>query len=192
MTIELNLAFSCKRRHFCAFCHQKRVVEFGEWLCEQVLKAVPHRHFIFSIPKILRRYFLYDRRLLSELSHCAWKSLKAFLQITGPEQAATPGAVTAIQPFGDFLISIRRINPHCHVLCIDGTFYGSGSFKVATASDTAPLEKIRAAARVNFLRHLQLRDCKGQSTNLEDDRPYLALQVAPPSRPEWYCTRGTI
>ena len=58
--------------HFCPSCHQKRVVEFGEWLCEQVIKAVPHRHFIFSVPKILRRYFLYDRSLLSELSHCGW------------------------------------------------------------------------------------------------------------------------
>ncbi len=47
-----------KRRHFCPSCHQKRVVEFGEYLCEEVLKAVPHRHFIFSIPKMLRRYFL--------------------------------------------------------------------------------------------------------------------------------------
>ncbi len=55
---EYLLAFSCKRRHFCPSCHQKRVVEFGEWLCQEVLKAVPHRHFVFSIPKILRRYFL--------------------------------------------------------------------------------------------------------------------------------------
>lgn len=65
---EYLLAFSCKRRHFCPSCHQKRVVEFGEWLCQEVLKAVPHRHFVFSIPKILRRYFLYDRKLLSDLS----------------------------------------------------------------------------------------------------------------------------
>jgi ribosomal protein S27E len=55
---EYLLAFSCKRRHFCPSCHQKRVVEFGEWLCLDVLKKVPHRHFIFSITKILRRYFL--------------------------------------------------------------------------------------------------------------------------------------
>jgi hypothetical protein len=55
---EYLLAFSCKRRHFCPSCHQKRVVEFGEWLCANVLKRVPHRHFVFSLPKILRRYFL--------------------------------------------------------------------------------------------------------------------------------------
>ena len=70
---EYLLAFSCKRRHFCPSCHQKRVVEFGEWLCSHVFKKVPHRHFVFSIPKILRRYFLYDRDLLSDLSRCAWE-----------------------------------------------------------------------------------------------------------------------
>jgi len=66
---EYLLAFSCKRRHFCPSCHQKRLVEFGEWLCMDVLKKIPHRHFVFSIPKILRRYFLYDRKLLADLSH---------------------------------------------------------------------------------------------------------------------------
>jgi hypothetical protein len=55
---EYLLAFSCKRRHFCPSCHQKRVVEFGERLCMDVLRKLPHRHFVFSIPKILRRYFL--------------------------------------------------------------------------------------------------------------------------------------
>jgi len=44
---EYLLAFSCKRCHFCPFCHAKRVVEFGEWLCPNVLKNVPHRHFVF-------------------------------------------------------------------------------------------------------------------------------------------------
>ncbi|MBU1184412.1 MAG: transposase zinc-binding domain-containing protein [Pseudomonadota bacterium] len=43
---EYLLAFSCKRRHFCPSCHQKRVVEFGERLCMDVLKKVPHRHFV--------------------------------------------------------------------------------------------------------------------------------------------------
>ncbi len=80
---EYLLAFSCKRRHFCPSCHQKRVVEFGEWLCMDILKKVPHRHFIFSIPKILRRYFLYDRKLLADLGRCAWESLKVFMKEKG-------------------------------------------------------------------------------------------------------------
>jgi len=47
--------------------------ESDEWVCGEVLKTVPHRHFVFSIPKTLRRYFLYDRSLLSKLSRCAWE-----------------------------------------------------------------------------------------------------------------------
>jgi hypothetical protein len=56
----------------------KRVVEFGEWLCQEVVKAVPHRHVVLSIPKILRRYFLCDCKLLFDLSRCGWKALEAF------------------------------------------------------------------------------------------------------------------
>ena len=113
-------------------------MEFGEWLCEEVLKAVPHRHFIFSIPKMLRRYFLYDRRLLSDLSRCGWESLKVFFHEAVPEENAVPGAVIAIQSFGDFL----GFNSHLHVLASDGCFYGQGMFRVAPRFDTKDLEKI--------------------------------------------------
>ena len=115
---EYLLAFSCKRRHFCPSCHQKRVVEFGEWLCQNVIKAVPHRHFVFGIPKILRRYFLYDRRLLLELSRCIWEPLKIYYQHFVPGKKSAPGATIAIQNFGDFL----GFNPHGHVLVTDGPF----------------------------------------------------------------------
>jgi len=49
---------------------------------------------------------------LSDLSRCAWESLKLFLQEAVPENDLIPGAVIAIQTFGDFL----GFNPHCHIL----------------------------------------------------------------------------
>ena len=103
-----------------------------------MLKAVPLRHFIFSIPKIIRRYFLYDRRLLTDLSRCGWESLKVFFQEAVPEENAVPGAVIAIQSFGDFL----GLNSHLHVLASDGCFYGQGMFRVASRFETKDLEKI--------------------------------------------------
>ena len=78
-------------------------MEFGEWLCQEVIKAVPHRHVVLSIPKILRRYFLYDRKLLSELSRCGWEALKYFFKTITLDQKAVSGAFVAIQMFGDFL-----------------------------------------------------------------------------------------
>jgi len=104
-----------------------------------VLKKIPHRHFVFSIPKILRRYFLYDRKLLADLSRCAWESLKVFLQDAVPEDDPVPGAVIAVQTFGDFL----GFNPHCHILVTDGCFYGSrGMFRVAPPLELKKLESI--------------------------------------------------
>lgn len=136
---EYLLAFSCKRRHFCPSCHQKRVVEFGEWLCEEVLKAVPHRHFTFSIPKILRRYFLYDRKLLSNLSRCGWEALKAFYTTGVRDSKAVPGAVVAIQTFGDFPLGFH---PHLHILVSDGAFHENGMFSVSATVDAKTLEQI--------------------------------------------------
>jgi hypothetical protein len=71
---------------------------------------------VFSIPKILRRDFLYDRDLLSDLSRSAWESLKLFLLEAVPEKNPIPGAVIAIQTFDDFL----GFNPHYHVLVTEG------------------------------------------------------------------------
>ena len=134
--------------HFCPSCHQKRVVEFGEWLCIDVLKKVPHRHFVFSLPKILRRYFLYDRKLLADLSRCAGESLKVFLQEAVPENDPIPGAVIAMQTFGDFLV----FNPHAHILVTDGCFYGNkGMFRVAPPLE---LKKLEAIFRHKVLRML--------------------------------------
>ncbi|MBI4632918.1 MAG: transposase [Deltaproteobacteria bacterium] len=94
--------------------------------------------FVFSIPKILRRYFLYDRKLHADLSRCAWESLKAFLKEAVPERDAIPGAVIAVQTFGDFL----GFNPHCHILVTDECFSGSGMFYVAPSVDLKKLEAI--------------------------------------------------
>ncbi len=50
---EYLLAVSCKGRYFSPSCHQKRVLQFGEWLTATVLGPVARRQYVFTIPKIL-------------------------------------------------------------------------------------------------------------------------------------------
>lgn len=52
---EYLLAFSCRGRWFCPSCHAKKVVQFAAHLQDNVLYPVPHRQYVFSIPKIIRR-----------------------------------------------------------------------------------------------------------------------------------------
>ncbi len=56
--------FSCKTRGFCPSCHAKRLEEWGEWMRETLLLDVPHRQVVFTIPKMLRVFFKFKRKLL--------------------------------------------------------------------------------------------------------------------------------
>jgi len=114
------------------------VVEFGEWLCKAVLKYVPHRQWVFSIPKRLRIYFMFDRSLLTKLSRCAWKVLNLYLTQAVPYDDANAGAAVAVQSFGDF----QNFHPHLHVLATDGCFYNDGAFMICPPLKTTELEEV--------------------------------------------------
>jgi len=133
---EYLLPFSCKKRNFCPSCHQKRVIEFGEQLHEEVLDKVPHRQWVFSIPKRLRPYFMYDRKLLAKLSLCAWHVLSEYLKASVTADDPIPGCIIAVQTFGEFL----NFNPHLHIISTDGCFYGDGEFMTGISPNAADLE----------------------------------------------------
>ena len=109
--MEHLLTFSCKTRGFCPSCHAKRLESWGEWVRETLLLDVPHRQVVFTIPKTLRIFFKFRRKLLGELCRSAVKTLTVYFEaLTGEE--LVPGIIVAVQTFGD------RINfhPHLHLL----------------------------------------------------------------------------
>jgi hypothetical protein len=64
---DFLVAFSCKKRRFCPSCHQKRLLVFSERLTIEICASVPHRQFVFSIPKRFRLHFRHNRSLLGKL-----------------------------------------------------------------------------------------------------------------------------
>ena len=75
---------------------------------EKLLLDVPHRQVVFTIPKMLRVFFKYNRSLLSGLCLCGKEALlKYFKAVAGRE--LTPGIIAVIQSFGS------RINLHSHL-----------------------------------------------------------------------------
>ncbi len=129
---ERLLMFSCRTRGFCPSCHAKRLEEWGEWMREELLLDVPHRQVVFTISRMLRIFFKYNRRLLGELCRLALRSLTRYLEVlTGSE--LMPGVIAVIQTFGD------RINfhPHLHFLVSEGGVDEAGVFhKVARFDDS--------------------------------------------------------
>jgi hypothetical protein len=47
-------------------CGAKRAIHFSSRLQERILADVPHAQWVFSLPKMLRVYFLFHRELLGE------------------------------------------------------------------------------------------------------------------------------
>jgi hypothetical protein len=65
------IAFSCKLRFLCPFCHRRRELLLVEW-ANELLAEVLRRQVAFTVPKRLRIFFRFDRKLLGELPGCAW------------------------------------------------------------------------------------------------------------------------
>jgi transposase-like protein len=135
---EFLLAFSCKGRYFCPSCHQKRVVSFAEWAEQEVLEKVPHRQYVFTIPKMLRIYFKYDRKLLGKLSQCAYETVKEFFREVIPSKEAVPGVILSIQTYGEEL----NFHPHLHAVITDGCFGRDGTFYPIPEIDTQKMMEL--------------------------------------------------
>jgi len=131
---ELFVSYSCKTRCCCPSCHQKRTLSLAYKIQESVLEEVPHRQFVFTLPKRLRIYFRYDRTLLSDLLQGAWKTVKdIFIEEVGYDDVY-PAMIGDVQTYGDIL----NWNVHVHALVSCGIFLESGKF---IAIDTIPPDR---------------------------------------------------
>ena len=101
--------FSCKVFHLCPSCDQKRTLLYAEYLSEDLLLDLPHRQFVFTIPKILRPYFKSDKRLFGEVSKLIFSLLSEFFSLAAGRPLLC-ASVVSYQSFGEF----ARFHPHWH------------------------------------------------------------------------------
>jgi hypothetical protein len=72
----------------------------SEKLATEILDPVPHRHWTFSIPRVLCGLYENERSLLELLSQTAYTSiLKSFQALLGRKDAR-PGCVLSLQMYG--------------------------------------------------------------------------------------------
>jgi hypothetical protein len=107
------------------------------------------RQVVLTVPKRLRPYFLYDRRLLGDLSRVAARTVTAFIRATLGEHDLSVGIVSSIQTHG----SLANWHPHLHLLVTDGGFRADGTFVRLPRHDVATLtEAFRSQGAVSWER----------------------------------------
>jgi hypothetical protein len=83
-------------------CQAKRSVLFAEKLSAEILAPVSHRHWTFSIVRVLRGLFERERSLLGMLSQTACASILKTFQALLDRKDVRPGCVISLQTFGTY------------------------------------------------------------------------------------------
>jgi len=139
------LAFSCKKRGLCPSCDAKRACIFAEHLHENVLLPYSHRHLVWTIPKRLRIYFKFNRKLNKYLYWAANKAWNEYLCAVLPN--GKTGTISALHTAGDNL----GWHPHNHMLVLNGVVNQDGQFIELAEIDTAKLEVLFANKLFHYL-----------------------------------------
>lgn len=145
--LEYFRPFSCKGFYLCPSCSQKRTLLFAEYLDEQLLLTLPHRQFVFSIPKAFRIFFRHGQKLFAAVSSLLFSLIRKFYRLAAGSPLLTTSAIVAFQPFGDFL----RANAHWHALVLEGGFSPDEQFFFLPIHDTQKLTEAFRRAVIKLL-----------------------------------------
>jgi hypothetical protein len=77
---------------------------------------------VFTVPKRIRPFFKFNRKLLKHIYHGAWRAWQDMIEGALPEMKT--GAVMALHTAGDLL----NFHPHGHALCLYGALDRQGVF----------------------------------------------------------------
>jgi hypothetical protein len=125
-----------------------------QWLDTTLLAPVPHRQVVLTIPKRLRAYCLYRRRLLGEIARAAVRTVTAAIRTLTGERDLAVGIVACLQTHG----SRANWHPHLHLLVTDGGFRPDGTFVSWPVHDTARLTEAFRRAVLRLFVRLELFD----------------------------------
>jgi hypothetical protein len=141
---ERLVAFSCKKRGFCASCGARRMAESAALLADDVFPDVPLRQWVISFPFPLRYLFAAHPQAMGKVLGIVYRAIsthlihKAGLNL----KIGATGAVTLIQRFGSAL----NLKIHFHILFLDGGYVYRDNrpprFQRVKAPDKGELEKL--------------------------------------------------
>jgi hypothetical protein len=145
---ERLLTLSCKQRGICPSCDAKRAAAFAAFLKDELLENVGHCLWTFTLPKMLRPFFMRHRELLRNLARLAYETIKELMIDAAGDDKARPGVVAVPQSFG----SVLNVHPHCHCLASRGVWDAQGQWLPIPYIDTVAAEKLFAHKILHLLK----------------------------------------
>jgi hypothetical protein len=152
---------SCKARGLCPSCGGRRMMSLSRHVMDAVLPYVPTRQWVLTLPHALRYRVAYDQHLCTAvhraLARALRKRLRRLARACGQADSET-GSVTFVQRWGSGL----NLNPHYHLIGLDGWFHRDAAGQLAfTRAPTPTQEEVEALLLDVHARVLRLLSRRG-------------------------------
>jgi hypothetical protein len=170
---------SCRHRS-CPLCGS---TETELWLERQRAKELhcPHHQIIFTSPADLRRMWMHNRRLFTNLYFlAAWHTLRELLA-DAKWLGALPGAIAVFQSWGDK----QQIHLHLHFIVTSGGLSVAGKWIGANGEFLLSTAVLAAKFRGKFLAYL--REAFQTKTASGKSKPCDRIMVPPPEMSRQQC-----
>ena len=172
---EKILGFSCKRRGICPSCGARRMADSAAHLVDGIFPERPIRQWVLSFPFQLRFLFATEPQVLTKVLSIVHRVIGTdYIKRAGltVSSGAQTGAVTLLQRAGSAL----NLNPHLHILAVDGAFNKHGAFYPVKPPSTEHLDALTHTIALRVARYLErvgylVRDAESDYLDLqtEDD-----------------------
>jgi hypothetical protein len=158
------VATSCQMRGFCPSCGAKRAAVFAAFLTDEVLEQVGHAMWTFSLPKMIRPYFVHHPELRGRLCRAAYETVQEMMVAAaiGSEGFRT-GMVVVTATAGGLL----NLNPHVHAIAPRGGWDEGGAWVPVPYIDNDVAERLFRKKVLDFL------TCEGL---LSDERAQILMR----------------
>ena len=123
------LGFSCKGRGFCPSCGSRRREQTADRLEAEVWPIANARQWVLTFPHQVRHWLSHSKELLGDVIRVVTDEIAYFYEsnttktLGASVQMPASGAITFVQLFGSNL----SLNPHLHMILLDGSFGRSKS-----------------------------------------------------------------
>ncbi len=131
---------SCKARGLCPSCGGRRMMSLTRHVMDAVLPHVPTRQWVLTLPHALRSRVAYDQPLCTAIHRALAGALRKRLRRlarAGGHASAETGSVAFVQRFGSGL----NLNPHYHVIALDGWFQRAPDGQLSFTRAPAPTQQ---------------------------------------------------
>ena len=145
---EFLVATSCQLRGFCPSCGAKRAAAFAAFLADEVLEQVGHAMWTFSVPKMIRPYFVNHPQLMGKLCRAAFETVQEMMaEAAIGSVGLRTGMVAVLANSGDLL----NLHPYVHALVPRGGWDGEGVWVPVPYLDQDLAERIFRKKVLEFL-----------------------------------------